>query len=89
MINLLITGGCGFIGSNFINWIFKSNKYNIVNFDAMYYCASESNIDDSIRESPNYTLVKGNLCNGELVRYILETNKINQVILINYKLNFL
>jgi dTDP-glucose 4,6-dehydratase len=80
MINLLITGGCGFIGSNFINWIFKSNKYNIVNFDAMYYCASESNVDEFVRESPNYTLVKGNLCNGELVRYILETNKITQVI---------
>ena len=80
MINLLITGGCGFIGSNFINWIFKSNKYNIVNFDAMYYCASESNVHEYIRESSNYTLVKGNLCNGELVRYILETNKITQVI---------
>ena len=40
-INLLITGGCGFIGSNFINYIYKSKKYNIVNLDAMYYCASE------------------------------------------------
>ena len=37
MINLLVTGGCGFIGSNFINYIFDKNKYNIVNFDAMYY----------------------------------------------------
>jgi nucleoside-diphosphate-sugar epimerase len=37
-INLLITGGCGFIGSNFINYIFDKQKYNIVNLEAMYYC---------------------------------------------------
>jgi dTDP-glucose 4,6-dehydratase len=80
MINLLITGGCGFIGSNFINWIFKSNKYNIVNFDAMYYCASESNVIEEIRNSQYYTLIKGNLCNGELVRYILSTHKITHII---------
>ena len=80
MINLLITGGCGFIGSNFINWIVKTNKYNIVNFDAMYYCACETNVNEEIRNSQYYTLIKGNLYNGELVRYILETNKITQVI---------
>ena len=43
-MNLLITGGCGFIGSNFINHIFNTdndilNKYTIINLDAMYYCA--------------------------------------------------
>ena len=32
MKNLLVTGGCGFIGSNFINYIFSKNKYNIINF---------------------------------------------------------
>ena len=58
MINLLITGGCGFIGSNFINYIFDSNKYNIVNFDAMYYCANELNINENIRNSKNYKLIK-------------------------------
>lgn len=31
---------CGFIGSNFMNLIHKTNKYNIINFDAMYYCAT-------------------------------------------------
>ena len=49
MINLLVTGGCGFIGSNFINWIAKISKYNIINFDAMYYCASETNVNEDIR----------------------------------------
>jgi dTDP-glucose 4,6-dehydratase len=36
--NLLVTGGCGFIGSNFINYIFNKNKtINIINIDALYY----------------------------------------------------
>jgi UDP-glucose 4,6-dehydratase len=75
MINLLITGGCGFIGSNFINWIWKTNKYNIINFDAMYYCASENNIDKNIRESENYVLIKGNLTNMDLVKEVLVCHK--------------
>jgi dTDP-glucose 4,6-dehydratase len=41
-MNLLVTGGCGFIGSNFVNYYFKENpEATIVNIDAMYYCASE------------------------------------------------
>ena len=47
MINILITGGCGFIGSNFINYIHNKNKYNIINIDAMYYCANEENIKEN------------------------------------------
>ena len=44
-MNLLVTGCCGFIGSNFVNFYFKQNKeVNIINLDAMYYCASENNI---------------------------------------------
>ena len=44
MKNLLVTGGCGFIGSNFINYVFKQDKYNIINVDALYYCANKENI---------------------------------------------
>jgi len=80
MINLLITGGCGFIGSNFINWIYKSNKYNIINFDAMYYCANENNVNEEIRNSSNYTLIIGNLCNQDLLKEVLSGHKITHVI---------
>jgi UDP-glucose 4,6-dehydratase len=80
MINLLITGGCGFIGSNFINWIWKTNKYRIINFDAMYYCASETNVLNEIRESDNYTLIKGNLTNMDLVKEVLYMHKPTHVI---------
>jgi UDP-glucose 4,6-dehydratase len=80
MINLLITGGCGFIGSNFINYIFDKNKYNIINFDAMYYCANENNVSESIRKSSNYKLIKGNLCDINFIKYVVEENEITHVI---------
>ena len=80
MKNLLVTGGCGFIGSNFINFIATKNKYNIINYDAMYYAADKNNINQSVRESACYTLIEGNLCSEDLVKFVLETYKIDMVI---------
>jgi dTDP-glucose 4,6-dehydratase len=80
-INLLVTGGCGFIGSNFINYYFPKNKiHKLVNIDAMYYCANENNVNQSIQSSENYTLVKGNLCDSNLVDHILKEYKITHII---------
>jgi dTDP-glucose 4,6-dehydratase len=79
-LNLLITGGCGFIGSNFINYIFDRTDYNIINLDAMYYCASENNIKEKIRNNDRYKLIKGNLCSYDLVRHIIYDYKIDYVI---------
>jgi dTDP-glucose 4,6-dehydratase/UDP-glucose 4,6-dehydratase len=79
--NLLVTGGCGFIGSNFINYYFsKHNNVNIINLDAMYYCANEKNIKEDIRKSNRYTLIKGNLCSIDLLNHVLNTHKIDTVI---------
>ena len=59
---LLITGGCGFIGSNFINYYSQKHPdVKIYNLDAMYYCANENNVIETIRNSENYKLIKGNL----------------------------
>ena len=80
-MKLLVTGGCGFIGSNFINYYFKQNlDATIVNLDAMYYCASELNIDEEVRNSSRYHLVKGNLCSYDLVSNILNIYQIDTVI---------
>jgi UDP-glucose 4,6-dehydratase len=78
-MNLLVTGGCGFIGSNFINGLrLKINR--LVNFDAMYYCASQDNINSLVKESPRYYFVKGNLCSSDLVSHVLEEHQITHVI---------
>ena len=70
-ITLFVTGGCGFIGSNFINLILNNyDKINVVNIDAMYYCADENNIDKKWQNSDRYTLVKGNLCSIDLLTHL-------------------
>ncbi len=81
--NLLVTGGCGFIGSNFLNYYFYKKTHGftkIVNLDAMYYCAHENNVMESIRKNPNYVLVKGNLCDDDLMTKILKQYNITHVI---------
>lgn len=80
-VNLLITGGCGFIGSNFINYYFPKNKLNkMINIDAMYYCANEANVEASIRYHRDYVFVKGNLCDFEFVKDVIEKYNITHVI---------
>ena len=78
---LFITGGAGFIGSNFINYFHK--KYpniKIINFDALYYCGDENNIDVQIRISDNYKFIKGNLQSYELLEYVFKEHKITHII---------
>jgi dTDP-glucose 4,6-dehydratase len=80
-MNLLVTGCCGFIGSNFVNYYFKENpNVKIVNLDAIYYCAAEKNINEEVRKSDRYQLFKGNLCSFDLISNILEIYKIDTVI---------
>ncbi len=80
-MNILVTGGCGFIGSNFINFFFnKDSTCNIICLDAMYYCASINNINEEIRQSSRFKFIKGNLCSFDLVKHILVEHKITHVI---------
>jgi len=78
---LFITGGAGFIGSNFIN-IFCKRYPNtkVINFDALYYCADENNVDREIRDSKNYQFIHGNLQSFDLLKYIFESNSITHII---------
>ena len=80
-INLLITGGCGFIGSNFINYYFPKEKVDkLVNIDAMYYCANENNVNEHIRKSKYYKFIKGNINDKQLIKNILSDYKITKII---------
>jgi UDP-glucose 4,6-dehydratase len=79
----LITGGCGFIGSNFINYLFSGNDSNniiVVNLDALYYCANTENVKLEVRESPNYKFIKGNLNSYDLILHILNSYEIDVVV---------
>lgn len=72
---ILVTGGCGFIASNFIN--FYNNKYpnvNIINLDKLDYC---SNINNVNKEAS--TLIKGNIHNKELLVHLIEKYNFNEV----------
>jgi 3,5-epimerase/4-reductase len=82
---LFVTGGAGFIGSNFINELFKQyTKIKVINYDALYYCADEEkNIHADIRADflgGRYTFVHGNLLSFDLIKHIFQTNKITHVL---------
>jgi dTDP-glucose 4,6-dehydratase len=81
-VNLLITGGCGFIGSNFINYYFPKQgaNFNLINLDALYYCADVNNVDKTIQNNKNYVFVKGNLCDSNLIAKLLRDHSITHVI---------
>lgn len=72
MVKVLVTGGAGFIGSNFIKYMIdKYPDYEIVNLDVLTYCGNLENLKD-IEFSENYTFVKGDIGNKELVEDIVE-----------------
>ena len=79
--NILVTGGCGFIASNFLNYMIeKYPEINFVNIDALYYCANINNITKKNRNKNNYKFIKGNIQNKEFIDYILKTNNIDTII---------
>jgi dTDP-glucose 4,6-dehydratase len=76
-MNILVTGGCGFIGSNFINYILnKDASIKIFNIDCLNYCANEQNVI----EHPNYKFIKGNITSKDLVLHILNEYQIDAII---------
>ena len=78
--NLLVTGGCGFIGSNFIEYIFKKYKnVNVINLDSLTY-ASNSNTLDNYNDNKRYFFVKGNICDEVLLDKIFKKYMIDGVI---------
>ncbi|WAC01064.1 dTDP-glucose 4,6-dehydratase [Lacinutrix neustonica] len=79
-MNLLITGGLGFIGSNFIEYfIYQYPDYNIVNLDNLTYAGDLSNVEN-VEDSANYTFVKGDICDRKLVESLFNEYKFDGVI---------
>jgi len=66
-MKLLITGGCGFIGSNFIRMILnKYPNYQIMNLDKLSYAGNPENLKD-VENNKNYNFVKGDICDTKIV----------------------
>ncbi len=78
--SILVTGCAGFIGSNFVPYFLeKYPNYHIVNLDLLTYAGNLENLKE-VEGNPNYTFIKGNICNRELVEYIFDTFNIKGVI---------
>ena len=85
MVNILVTGGCGFIGSHFINHMYDQyDNIKIINIDALYYCANKDNVNSDIRENTNYVFIKGNLCDDVLVKKILIEHNYSYVVCLSF-----
>jgi len=70
-VKLLVTGGAGFIGSNFIRyWLAKYKQDKIVNLDKLTYAANPENLRE-IEKNPRYQFIKGDICNPKIVRKAL------------------
>lgn len=79
MMNILITGGAGFIGSNFVKYMLDRYGYNIVNLDALTYAGNLENLKD-IEKNPKYKFIKGDIRDRKLVEEIFDNFDINSVV---------
>ncbi|MCH1625062.1 dTDP-glucose 4,6-dehydratase [Fredinandcohnia quinoae] len=79
-MNVLVTGGAGFIGSNFVRYMLeKYPHYHIINFDLLTYAGNLENLKE-YENHKNYTFVKGNIQNKELVQYVVSKHDVNAIV---------
>ncbi|HAN10432.1 MAG TPA: dTDP-glucose 4,6-dehydratase [Clostridiales bacterium] len=81
MKTILVTGGAGFIGNNFIKYMLnKYPKYKIINLDSLTYAGDEKNLSD-VASNPNYHFIKGDITDSPLVDSIVKNG-------VSYIINF-
>lgn len=79
MKNILVTGGAGFIGSNFIKYALANFDYKIINFDKLTYAGNLENLTD-IETNENYKFVKGDICEKKEVEKAIDEYEIDTII---------
>ena len=80
MKNILITGGLGFIGSNFIRMLLKSGVFDrIINFDKQTYAGNPENLQDLEKEN-SYHFIQADICDGKFVFQALEDYEVDAVV---------
>ena len=80
MRTYLVTGGAGFIGSNYIQYMFRKydNEIRIINVDALTYAGNLENLKD-VENRENYTFVKADITDKDAIMQIFEENEIDRV----------
>lgn len=80
MKNVLITGGAGFIGSNFIHYYMENHsEFNITVIDALTYAGNIGNIE-CYAKADNFTFIQGDICDNSLIHKILRNSNIDTII---------
>lgn len=79
-MKVLVTGGAGFIGSNFVRYMVKKYpEYNIVNLDSLTYAGNLENLKD-IEELSNYKFVKGDIADRQFINQLFKEEKFDYVL---------
>jgi dTDP-glucose 4,6-dehydratase len=79
-MNILITGGCGFIGSNFIRYMLEAHPdHKIINLDKLTYAGNLENLAE-VADNPNYTFVKTDICDRSAVEDVVKKYGIEAII---------
>ncbi|MBN8430663.1 dTDP-glucose 4,6-dehydratase [Microbulbifer salipaludis] len=80
MSNLLVTGGAGFIGANFVHYWMKTYPQDkVVVLDALTYAGNKASLDP-VAENPNFVFCRGNICDTELVETLLKEHHIDTLV---------
>ena len=82
MKNMLVTGGCGFIGANFIRYLLNESDYTgrIINVDNLTYAGNPENLTDIKIDYPeHYIFIQADICDGKRIRKIFEDYQIDSV----------
>lgn len=79
MKNILVTGGAGFIGSNFIRFVLKNYDYTVINYDKLTYAGNLENLSD-VEKSDKYIFIKGDICDFKDVENTMQKFEVDTVV---------
>ncbi len=77
--NILITGGAGFIGSNYVELVIENTKDQIIVLDSLTYAGDLKNLE-AVSQYPNFTFINGDICDDALVDTLFKEHQINKVV---------
>jgi dTDP-glucose 4,6-dehydratase len=77
---VLVTGGCGFIGVNFVRLLLETEPdWQVINLDKLTYAGNLQSLEE-IKDHPNYTFVKGDICDAALINQLFEEHQLDTVV---------